>query len=193
MLDTTVLNHIYNNDLTNKVRKAVDNGKLQLFATDVQKQEIAGIQNDEKRKQGIQQAVEEMQVEFIETSAAVIALDSEQESRRGFRGSKVGRSRIASDEDAELLKLSNEELKLSNDDDGELSETVSKLSTECLFENQADLLIFYTALEENMDYIVTGNTRDFIKPLEHFKMETGTKLQLITPKQFKSRLDGLEV
>jgi len=39
MLDSNTFDHIYDKDLTNKVQNAVDNGKLQLFATDVQKQD----------------------------------------------------------------------------------------------------------------------------------------------------------
>jgi hypothetical protein len=158
-LDTNTFDYIYDKaGLTNKVQKAVDNGKIKLFATDVQKQEIEGIKNNEERKQGIQQVIKEIRVEFIETSAAVVALD--QQCEKGFPGSKVDSARIVSDEDGELL------------------ETVSKLSTECLFKNQADLLIFYTAIKENMDYVVTGNTAHFKKPLERFKMERGTKLQI---------------
>ena len=134
----------------------------------MQKQEIEGIKNNEERKQGIQQVIKEIRVEFIETSAAVVALD--QQCEKGFPGSKVDSARIVSDEDGELL------------------ETVSKLSTECLFKNQADLLIFYTAIKENMDYVVTGNTAHFKKPLERFKMERGTKLQIKNRKEFAKLL-----
>lgn len=168
-MDTNTFDYIYDKaGLTNKVQKAVDNGKIKLFATDVQKQEIEGIKNNEERKQGIQQVIKEIRVEFIETSAAVVALD--QQCEKGFPGSKVDSARIVSDEDGELL------------------ETVSKLSTECLFKNQADLLIFYTAIKENMDYVVTGNTAHFKKPLERFKMERGTKLQIKNRKEFAKLL-----
>jgi rRNA-processing protein FCF1 len=74
MLDTNTLDHIYDNRLTNRVQNATDNGKLQLFATDIQKQEIEGTSN-ETRKQGIKQVVEEIRIKFIEISAAVVALD----------------------------------------------------------------------------------------------------------------------
>ena len=168
-MDTNTFDYIYDKaGLTNKVQKAVDNGKIKLFATDVQKQEIEGIKNNEERKQGIQQVIKEIRVEFIETSAAVIALD--QQCEKGFPGSKVDSARIVSDEDGELL------------------ETVSKLSTECLFKNQADLLIFYKAIKENMDYVVTGNTAHFKKPLERFEMERGTKLQIKNRKEFAKLL-----
>ena len=116
-MDTNTFDYSYDKaGLTNKVQKAVDNGKIKSFATDVQKQEIEGIKNNEERKQGIQQVIKEIRVEFIETSAAVVALD--QQCEKGFPGSKVDSARIVSDEDGELL------------------ETVSKLSTECLFKNQ---------------------------------------------------------
>jgi len=169
MLDTTTLNHIYDNNLTNKVQRAVDNGKLQLFATDVQKQEIAGIRNDEKRKQGLKHAVEEMRVEFIETSDMVVALDLDQESRRGFRGSKVG-SRIPSDEDVPLLKRLVRENKINP------------------LKKRGDISTFYTAVKENMDYLVTENTADFKGLLEIFKIERDTILQIKNHTKFEELL-----
>ena len=93
-------------------------GKVLLF-TD-RAEYYGGHKNNEERKQGIQQVVKEIRVEFIETSAAVVALD--QQCEKGFLGSKVDSARIVSDEDGELLG------KLSSDEDGELLETVSKLS-----------------------------------------------------------------
>lgn len=167
MLDTNTFDHIYDNRLTNKVQNAVDNGKLQLFATDVQKQEIEGIPNN-SRKQGIKQAMGEIQIQFIEASAAIVALD--QQPRKGFRGSRVGEARVVSEEDSQLL------------------ETLTKVNIKHPLKNRADLLIFYTAIKENMDYLVTGNTNDFKKPLELFKIERGTKLQVKNNTDFEKLL-----
>jgi hypothetical protein len=118
-----------------------------LFATDVQKQEIEGIPNS-TRRQGIKRIAEEMQIRFIKTSTAVVALD--QQSKKGFRGSRVGEARVVSDDDSQLL------------------ETLTKVNIKHPLKNTADLLIFYTAVKENMDYLVTGNTDDFKKPLGTF-------------------------
>jgi hypothetical protein len=158
MLDSNTFDYIYDNGLTSKVQNAIDNGKLQLFATDVQKQEIEKIPND-TRKQAIRQTAEEIRVEFKETSGVVVALD--QPGKKGFNGSRVDHARIASDEDIQLL------------------ETLTKVNMKYPLKNSADLLIFYTAIKENMDYLVTENTDDFKKPLELFKRERNTKLQII--------------
>ena len=52
--------------------------------------------------------------------------------------------------------------------------------------NEADLLIFYTAMKENMYYLVTGNTDDFKKLLELFKRERDTKYRLYITQTSKS-------
>jgi hypothetical protein len=167
MLDTNTFDHIYDNDLTKKVQNATDNGKLLLFATDIQKQEIEGTPI-ETRKQGIKQAVEEIRIKFIETAAAVVALD--QQCKKGFHGSRVGEARVVSEDDRQLL------------------EALTKVNIKYLLKNKADLLIFYTAVKENMDYLVTGNTQDFKKPLELFKIERDTKVQVINNTHFEKLL-----
>jgi hypothetical protein len=164
MLDTNTFDYIYDNGLSNKVQNATDSGKLKLFATDIQKQEIEGTPI-ETRKQGIKQLVEEIRIKFIETSAAVVALD--QQSKEGFRGSRVGEARLVSEKDRHLL------------------EALTRVNIKHLLKNKADLLIFYTAVKENTDYLVTGNTEDFKKPLELLKIESDTRVQVINNTYFE--------
>jgi hypothetical protein len=73
--------------LADKVRKAVDNGKVQLFATNVQKQELERFSKEARkqaRKRVLKQRAVKIRVTFISTSAGVLALD--QENVKGFRG-----------------------------------------------------------------------------------------------------------
>jgi hypothetical protein len=49
-------------------------------------------------------------------------------------------------------------------------------------------LRFYTAIKEDMDFLVTENIDDFEKPLKLFKMERGTKLQLRNITDFEKML-----
>jgi hypothetical protein len=156
MLDSNSFDYIYDNMLADKVQKAVIDGKVQLFATDAQKQEIEKISNN-TRKQGIKQMAEDIQVTFIETSAMVAGLDKP--GKKGFSGSRAGLARVVSDEDAQLL----EQLK---------DNSMNPLK------NTADLLTFYTAYKRNMDYLITADIHDFKKSLELFKIKRGTKLQL---------------
>jgi predicted nucleic acid-binding protein len=169
MFDSNTFDYIYDNGLTSKVQNAVDDGKLQLFATDVQKQELEKIPND-TRKQAIRQTAEEIRVEFKETSGAVVALD--QPSKKGFIGSRVDKSKVISDEDEKLLK--------------KLKEIKNELQPKSVdpLKDMGDILTLFTAIEENMDLIVT-NDADFKRFLERFKEERDTKIQTIDYKDFE--------
>jgi rRNA-processing protein FCF1 len=74
MLDSNALDYVYDNRLTEKVRKAVDDRKVKLFATDAQKQEITKISNS-TRKQRLEQTAKKIRVSFRDTSAAVVGLN----------------------------------------------------------------------------------------------------------------------
>lgn len=157
MLDTNVFDYIYDKNLKDKARNAVDNGKLELFASDVQQQEIENISDDTK-KQGIKQMVEELRIEFIPTSAAVVALDKP--GKKGYNGSRVDWARVAGDADIKLL------------------EKLERINMKHPLKNKADLLTIHTAIKEDMDFLITGNIDHLKKPLELFKAESGTELQL---------------
>jgi hypothetical protein len=167
MLDSNMFEYIYDNKLTDNVRRAVDEGKIKTFATDVQKQEIEKIAEN-TRKRGIKQMAEKIQVTFLETSACVVGLDKP--GRKGFNGSRVGMAKVVSDNDAQLL------------------EVLTKANIKGPLKNKADLLICYTAIKENMDFLVTANTKDFENVLELFRLDRGTKLQLKSNKDIKDFL-----
>jgi rRNA-processing protein FCF1 len=156
MLDSNTFDYIYDYKLTDNVRRAVDEGKIKPFATDVQKQEIEKIAKN-TRKRGIKQMAEKIQVTFLETSACVVDLDKP--GRKGFNGSRVGMAKVVSDNDAQLL------------------EVLTKANIKVPLKNKTDLLICYTAIKENMDFLVTANTKDFENVLELFRLDRGTKLQ----------------
>jgi rRNA-processing protein FCF1 len=166
MLDSNTFDYIYNSGLTNRVQNAVDNGKLQLFATDVQEQEIEKISND-TRKQVIRQTAEKIRVAFIETWGMVVGPD--QPSNRGFGGSRVDHFRIPSDQDVQLFKI------------------LEQVNMQHPLKNSGDILILYTAIKENMDYLVTEDKR-FKKSLELFKIKRNTKVQIIDNEGFKKLL-----
>jgi hypothetical protein len=167
MLDSNAFDYIYDKKLTEKVRKAVDDGKVKLFATVAQRQEIAKI-SDSTRRQGLEQTSEKIKVTLLETSAAVVGLDKP--GKKGFNGSGVGMAKAVSDDDAQLL------------------ESLTKLNSKHPLKNEADLLIFYTAIKENMDFLVTDNRDDFEKPLELFKKERSMRLELRSNRDIKDFL-----
>jgi hypothetical protein len=164
MLDTNAFDYIIDNKLIDKVRNAVDNGKLRLFATDVQNQELDAIPNT-TRKQAIKQVIEVLGIKFVATSGAVVASKLD----RGFGGSRVGQSRVGSERDNKLL------------------EKLTKVNIKHPLKNRADLLTF-TSAKEDMDYLITGNIADFKRPLELYNEEMGTKLQIKNNKDFENML-----
>jgi rRNA-processing protein FCF1 len=166
MLDTNAFDYIYDNKLTDRVRKTVDNGKVKLFTTDVQKQEIEKISNS-TRKQGIKHTAEEIQVTFIATSGAVPGLDPE--DRAGYGGSRVGQSRVIDDREVHLL------------------ETITRRGIRRQLKNSGDLLTLITAMKENKDYLVT-NDADFERSLNVLKMEIDSELQIMGYEDFKRLL-----
>jgi hypothetical protein len=132
----------------------------------VQKQEIEKIAEN-TRKRGIKQMAQKIQVTFLEISACMVGLDR---GRKGFNGSKVGMAKVVSDNDAQLLAV------------------LTKTNIKRPLKNKADLLICYTAIKENMDFLVTANAKDFENVLELFKLDRGTKLQLKSNKDIKDLL-----
>ena len=68
--------------------------------------------------------------------------------------------------------------KVVSDNDAQLLEALTKVNSKLPLKNKADLLIIYTAIKENIDFLVTDDIDDFEKPLELFRKERGTKLEL---------------
>jgi hypothetical protein len=167
MFDSNTFDYIYNNDLTNRVQKAVGNGSLQLFATDVQEQEIDGILDETKKR-----IIGKLPVRFIATSTAVAALNQPQ---TGLSGSRVDKSKVISDEDKKLLK--------------KLKEIKNELQPKSVdpLKDIGDILTLFTAIEENMDFIVT-NDADFKRFLERFKKGRDTKIQIMDHEGFRRLL-----
>ena len=67
---------------------------------------------------------------------------------------------------------------LADNKDIEILRQCEKINSKNPMKNAADLVILYTAIEEKMDYLVTGNTDDFRKCLELFKATKDIKLEL---------------
>jgi hypothetical protein len=167
-LDNNAFDYIHDNNLTDKARKVVDGGKVRLLATDVQKQESENLPNNKQERQ--QQLIETSQkigAEFIETSGAVVALD--QECKDGFRGSRVNWARVIDDWEKQLL------------------EAITHMSMQRPLKNCADVLTLFTAVKENMDYLVT-NDGEFEKSLKVLKMDIDTKLQIMGFEDFRGLL-----
>jgi hypothetical protein len=89
---------------------------------------------------------------------------------KSYNGSRVVCARVASEEDIHLLGI------------------LTKVNMIRPLKNRVDLLTFYTAIKEDMDFLVTENIDDFEKPLKLFKMEKGTKLQLRNITDFEKLL-----
>jgi hypothetical protein len=168
LLDNNAFDYIYDNNLTDKVLKAVDEGKVQLFATDVQKQESENFPNNKQtRKQQLIETSEKIRVEFIATYGGVVAPN--QDDVEGFGGSKPDRVRVMGDREKQL------------------SEAITHYCIQDQLKNSADVLALITAIMKNMDYLVT-NDEGFEKSLKILKMDIDTKLQIMSFEDFRGLL-----
>jgi hypothetical protein len=159
MLDKNAFDYIIKNKLRDKVRNAVNNGKFQLFATDVQRQEIDA-DEDRTRVEAINQLIVESGIEFLPTLGIIV--QDEPKDKRGYRGPRANYVVLSSEEDRELLTVLNPR-------------------------KRADRLILNTA-KQDMDYLVTDNIDDFEEQLERLKKVTHTKLELKTNEDFEELL-----
>jgi hypothetical protein len=164
MLDSDILHYvIHNSTAMEKLKAATQTGNISTYITQVQLDEIAKNPNTHVKTQ-ILRAIQEIPIVRVPTSAVSVATD--QISKHGFIGSKVGdTARVGDDNDMRLL------------------ERCKKSGSKNPVKNNADLLIFYTAYKENMDYVITENIRDFKKCIEVFKSVKSTKLAVINANQ----------
>jgi hypothetical protein len=162
MLDTNAFDYIYDSKLTVKVREAVDDGRVRLFASDAQSQEIERFSNS-TRKRGLKQTAKKIRVTYIETSGAIAALD--QECEDGFRGSRVEWAKVIDCREKKLL------------------EKIIHMGMRRLLKNSSDVLTLFTAIKENIGCLVT-NDGGFEKSLRVLKKELDTELQIISHEDF---------
>ena len=156
MLDTNAIDFIFDNysSLVPKLETLVNSNILRLYITHIQLDEIEKIKNIAKRE-SIKKIIGRIKIQTINTSNAVVGTDSP--SKHGFIGSKVGMAKIVDNSDADILK------KLQRN-------TTNPMG------NTADLSILFTAVKENMDYLVTHNIKDFKNLLKNMSKDRPNKL-----------------
>ena len=139
MLDANAFDFIFDNDshLVPKLEASVNSNKLSLYMTHIQLDEIEKIKNTDKRKR-IKEIIKLIKIQNIPTSSAVVGIDSP--SKHGFIGSKINMAKIMDDNDADILKKFQRNITNPMGD-------------------SADLSILYTAIKENMNYLVTNDIR----------------------------------
>jgi rRNA-processing protein FCF1 len=137
MLDANTFDFIYDNDssLVPKLEILVNSNKLSLYMTHIQRDEIEKIGNIGKRHR-IKEIIKLIKIQTIVTSNAFVGTDFP--SKHGYNGSRIGMSKVVNDNDASML------------------EKLQKKTTNPMG-NTADLSILYTAIKENMDYLITND------------------------------------
>ena len=98
-----------------------------------------------------------------------MVVGSDRPTKKGFGGSRINHCRILDDQDVQLL------------------EELRQVNMQNPLKNSGDILTLYTAIKENIDYLVTKDTR-FKKSLELFKVKKDTMLQVIDHEGFKGLL-----
>jgi hypothetical protein len=186
MLDTSALDYIYDNDLSAEVSYYIHNGYVSLFITHIQIVEVLGnraiSQDAIIRKCGIVQTILSIDVKIIPFSIAYISQAATSDSKRfpGYIGPQVGTFRAAGQNLVDLMAKYHKTKKTNPN----ITNPVEK--------NTADLQTLLTAIEEDMDFIVT-NDQDMIKTLERIKKEDRpTKLAVINKENFIDYLNSLD-
>jgi hypothetical protein len=119
--------------LGRRIRKAVDSKHIHLSITHVQRDEIN--RGPPANREYIYKLINDGYIKIVPTNGAIVGTD--QSSKKGFIGSKVGMARITSDEEANLLR------------------NKMKVGSKSPMKNSADILILYTAIKQRMDFLVT--------------------------------------
>jgi len=135
MLDTNVFDFLYDNDLIDWINSFVNNGRIKLYVTHIQNDELKKIKDPIKKEQ-----IKKIQVILISTSGAVVGT----ETKRGFEGSRIGFATI--DGIREISKIA--------ESSGTDTHPLGK---------KADELIVNTATEEKFDYLVSDDEDDIPK------------------------------
>jgi len=156
MLDTNAFDEIYDNRLGDELKLAVDAGRIRFFMTHIQQDEIAKMRDSNKRTYS-QNAITSIPVEIIASSAGVFGTNKR--TKHGFEGSRVGGFRFSGDTELlDSLKSTNSKNPMGKD---------------------ADLLIAYTAVKENMNYLVTENVGNFAQVVHQMNRKLGGNTTVI--------------
>jgi hypothetical protein len=151
--------------LGRRIRKAVDSKHIHLSITHVQRDEINC--GPPANREYIYKLINDGYIKIVPTNGAIVGTD--QSSKKGFIGSKVGMARFTSDEEANLLR------------------NKIKIGSKSPMKNSADILILYTAIKQRMDFLVTDD-QHIKRMLESFKQDITTGLQVIDKEAFDCML-----
>ena len=185
MLDTNILDYIYDNDLSAYVDYFAQKGHVSLYVTNIQLDEIHEIPCKDivkkLRQCEITKMAHDMHVLTIHTSIGVVGSDDSitdyKSSKRkpGFKGSRVGHSsKVADLEESQIEELK----KLQG----------TKSGRNLIGKYTADNVILFTAMMEDMDYVATddkkmenriGVPKKIILPNFRLKIVNITKKDLI--------------
>src|SRR5919108_2891759 len=165
MLDSNALDHICDHMLDRRIRKAVDSKHIHLAITHVQTDEVN--RASPATRECVCKLISEGYIKIIPTNGAITGTD--QPSKKEFIGSKLGMARFSSDEEANLLQKK------------------MKVHSKSLMKNSADILILFTAIKQQMDFLVT-NDKSIKKILDSFNQEIATDLQVIDNTAFERML-----
>lgn len=157
MLDTNAFDYIYEKNLEPKLKEAVSKESLRLFITHVQLDEINKMR-DERKKEYSLKAIESIPVFNLLTTIGYVG--SSEESKHGYIGGRIGMMRIAGDDTAAKL------------------ESLKKQNMKNPMKNTADLTILQTAIDNDLDYIITQNDADFNRELESLKKIVNKNVKL---------------
>lgn len=167
MVDTAVFDYIYDNNLFDMVKYFVDNKIIKMFITPVQWAEIDAV-SDATRKLKITKMVYGLSVETIPPSLAIIGTepDNSKPQKPGFQRLRIGDviiSDLDGTQEAELSKLQG-----------------SKEGRNKIGKYSADIMILFTAMKRDMDYVITAD-KNWVNRLQQIKtiMKSNSRLSVL--------------
>lgn len=142
MFDTSVFNYIHSYNLYSQVESFFTQNKdITVYICDTQFQEISAI-SDLLRKERLTEMIQNISVQTVLCSLGFVGIDENSPHKFGYRGARVGLSRVA---DIDESKLEGERL-------------IGSASRNPLGD-AADLSIIDTAITEEMDYLITRDKK----------------------------------
>jgi rRNA-processing protein FCF1 len=174
MLDTNVLDYIYDNDLSWQINWFIRNGNVSFYITYVQIAETEGIialsSDSIIRKHSLIHTILAIDVKLIPMASSVAG--TIKQSRRGYKVPQVGTFKVTSDNVA-----------------AELRKYQGSKNSNPIGRNEADLEILHTAIDEDMDFVVT-NDKNMKKLLPKLRLKP-TRLKVIDNNDLIGFLDSL--
>jgi hypothetical protein len=160
MFDINVFHYMLDNALETVLKQRVESGDFLVYISVVQEDEIDA-NPDEVQKNKINLLIKELKVQVTLPTAVMGGAPT----RRGYKGMTIGKFKLGTLGSLESIPH-------------------KPTPSQPLGKDIADLLILRSAYEDGMDYLITGNLRDFQEGWELLKKNENANFKLLSSVDF---------